>query len=141
MLSPSFGKTHTYPFLSPPYPHPTSLHTDGLLPLCAERVVIPSLTPLSLSSLSQSPILHPLTLIYHIIYMLLLLLYPLICICTACRETAGPWDVDIAKEIRPQSIRGKFGENNVRSAVHCTDLPTDGVSDCEYCFRIMQQQE
>ena len=60
---------------------------------------------------------------------------------TVFRETAGPWDVDIAKEIRPQSIRGKYGETNVRSAIHCTDLPTDGVIECEYCFRIMQQQE
>jgi nucleoside-diphosphate kinase len=54
------------------------------------------------------------------------------------RETAGPWDVEIAKELRPQSIRGAFGETNVRSGVHCTDLPTDGASECEYCFRIMQ---
>jgi nucleoside-diphosphate kinase len=56
---------------------------------------------------------------------------------TVFRETAGPWDVEIAKELRPQSLRGTFGETNVRSAVHCTDLPTDGVSECEYCFRIM----
>ena len=53
---------------------------------------------------------------------------------TVFRETAGPWDVEIAKELRPQSLRGAYGESNVRSAVHCTDLPTDGVSECEYCF-------
>ena len=44
----------------------------------------------------------------------------------------------MAKELRPDSIRGTFGENNVRSAVYCTDLPTDGVVDCDYCFRLMQ---
>ena len=79
-----------------------------------------------------------------IVYQQCLCVYVFVCVCLClyvCRETAGPWDVDIAKELRPQSIRGMYGENNVRSAIHCTDLPTDGVSDCEYCFRIMQQQE
>lgn len=53
------------------------------------------------------------------------------------RETAGPWDVELAKELRPDTIRGLFGEDKVRSAVHCTDLPTDGELECEYCFRIL----
>ena len=28
----------------------------------------------------------------------------------------------------------KFGIDNIRSGVYCTDLPTDGSIDCEYCF-------
>jgi nucleoside-diphosphate kinase len=44
----------------------------------------------------------------------------------------------MAKELRPNSIRAVFGESNVRSAIYCTDLSTDGVTDCEYCFRFMQ---
>ena len=32
------------------------------------------------------------------------------------RETAGPWDIDMARELRPNSIRAKFGEDNIRSA-------------------------
>ena len=53
------------------------------------------------------------------------------------RETAGPWDVEMAKDLRPDTIRGRYGLDRSRSAVHCTDLPQDGVPECEYCFRIM----
>jgi nucleoside-diphosphate kinase len=53
------------------------------------------------------------------------------------RQTAGPWDVELAKELRPDTIRGKFGLDRVRSAVHCTDLASDGVLECEYCFRLL----
>lgn len=53
------------------------------------------------------------------------------------RQTAGPWDIELARELRPDTIRGQFGEDRVRSAVHCTDLPGDGVSECEYCFRLL----
>jgi nucleoside-diphosphate kinase len=53
------------------------------------------------------------------------------------RATAGPWDVQMAKELRGDTLRAKFGEDNVRCAVHCTDLPTDGVTECEYCFTVM----
>lgn len=56
---------------------------------------------------------------------------------TTFRETAGPWDAEMAKELRPDTIRGRFGENRVRSAVHCTDLADDGVSECEYCFKLL----
>lgn len=54
------------------------------------------------------------------------------------RQTAGPWDVDMAKELRPESLRALFGTDRVKSAVHCTDLVTDGLAECEYCFRIMK---
>ena len=53
------------------------------------------------------------------------------------RNLAGPWDVEIAKEIRPESIRAKHGNNRVLSGVHCTDLETDGSNECEYCFYIL----
>eukprot|EP00904_Undaria_pinnatifida_P007731 jgi/Undpi1/4088/HiC_scaffold_16.g07455.m1 len=54
------------------------------------------------------------------------------------RETAGPWDVDMAKELRPKSIRGKFGESGAKTGVHCTDLPEDGPSESRYFFELMQ---
>lgn len=57
---------------------------------------------------------------------------------TAFRETAGPWDVDMAKELRPESIRAIYGENSARSGVHCTDLPEDGPLECRYFFELMQ---
>lgn len=53
------------------------------------------------------------------------------------RETAGPWDVEMAKELKPESIRGQFGLDTIRSAVHCTDLAADGQLECEYCFHIV----
>lgn len=51
--------------------------------------------------------------------------------------TAGPWDVEIAKDIRPQTIRAQFGTDRIYSAIHCTDLASDGASECEYCFGLM----
>lgn len=54
------------------------------------------------------------------------------------RETAGPWDVELARELRPDTIRGKYGVDRIRSAVHCTDLPQDGPLECEYCFQLLQ---
>lgn len=53
------------------------------------------------------------------------------------RQTAGPWDSEMAKELRPDTIRGQYGEDKVRNALHCTDLPTDGVSECKYCFELV----
>ena len=54
------------------------------------------------------------------------------------RETAGPWDIDMAKALRPDSLRAKYGHDKIRSAVHCTDVPHDAQLECEYCFVIMQ---
>lgn len=34
--------------------------------------------------------------------------------------------------------RAKFGLDRVRNAVHCTDLPEDGVVESEYFFNILQ---
>lgn len=62
---------------------------------------------------------------------------------SAFREAAGPWDVDMARELRPNSIRGMFGEDSkevggARTGVHCTDLAEDGPSECRYFFELMQ---
>lgn len=53
------------------------------------------------------------------------------------RQTAGPWDVEMAKELRPNTIRGLYGIDRVRSVVHCTDLESDAVPECEYVFKIL----
>jgi len=53
------------------------------------------------------------------------------------RQTAGPWNVAMAKALRPGTIRALYGIDAVKSAVHCTDLDSDGVSECEYCFQIL----
>jgi nucleoside-diphosphate kinase len=45
------------------------------------------------------------------------------------RATAGPWDIEFAKQLRPATIRALYGIDKVRNAIHCTDLEADGVSD------------
>jgi nucleoside-diphosphate kinase len=54
------------------------------------------------------------------------------------RDMVGPSDPEIAKYLRPHTIRAKFGQDRVRNAVHCTDLPEDGTIECEYFFNILQ---
>jgi nucleoside-diphosphate kinase len=56
----------------------------------------------------------------------------------AFRKLCGPHDPEIAKTLRPGTIRAKFGEDRVCNAIHCTDLPEDGVIECEYFFSILQ---
>jgi nucleoside-diphosphate kinase len=54
------------------------------------------------------------------------------------RMSAGPWDASMAKELYPASIRGKYAFDNVRNAIHCTDLPKDAPLECEYVFNILE---
>jgi nucleoside-diphosphate kinase len=56
----------------------------------------------------------------------------------AFRKLTGPHDPEIAKNLRPGTLRAKYGEDRVCNAVHCTDLPEDGVIECEYFFSILQ---
>ena len=42
------------------------------------------------------------------------------------RHFVGPYDPEIAKRIRPDSLRAQFGEDKVKNAIHCTDLAEDG---------------
>jgi|EP01082_Thalassiosira_pseudonana_P003144 nucleoside-diphosphate kinase len=53
------------------------------------------------------------------------------------RAHCGPWDVSMAKELYSQTIRGLFGRDRIRNAIHCTDLPKDGVVEVEYFFKIL----
>lgn len=57
----------------------------------------------------------------------------------AFRDLAGPMDPEIAKNLRPNTIRARFGLDKVKNAVHCTDLPEDGTLESEYFFSIMQK--
>ena len=47
-------------------------------------------------------------------------------------------DPEIAKSLRPNTIRAKFGHSKEINAVHCTDLPEDGQLEVEYFFSIQQ---
>ena len=50
------------------------------------------------------------------------------------RALVGPHDPDIAKALRPDTIRAKFGQNTVYNAVHCTDLEEDATIEIDYIF-------
>jgi len=53
------------------------------------------------------------------------------------RKCAGPWNVDMAKELFPDSIRGVYGINNIENAIHCTDLKEDATSEIQYFFQVI----
>ncbi|CAE7769544.1 NME7, partial [Symbiodinium sp. KB8] len=53
------------------------------------------------------------------------------------REVAGPRDVDVARKVRPDTIRAIHGEDTSRCAIHVTDLEEDGPLDCEYLFSLL----
>ena len=52
------------------------------------------------------------------------------------RELCGPMDPEIAKNLRPNTLRAKFGHSRTMNGVHCTDLPEDGQLEVEYFFSI-----
>ena len=55
------------------------------------------------------------------------------------RDFAGPFDVIVGKEIAPNSIRAQFGYNRVRNAIHVTDMPEDGLLECNFFFNTLRQ--
>jgi len=55
----------------------------------------------------------------------------------AFRDFVGPWDVEMAAELKPGSIRAMFGRSRVENAVHVTDLAEDGPQECSYFFDIL----
>eukprot|EP00112_Aurelia_sp_Birch-Aquarium-sp1_P004899 Seg1554.1 transcript_id=Seg1554.1/GoldUCD/mRNA.D3Y31 product="Nucleoside diphosphate kinase 7" protein_id=Seg1554.1/GoldUCD/D3Y31 len=55
----------------------------------------------------------------------------------AFREFVGPSDPEIARHLRPKTLRARFGMDKIKNAVHCTDLPDDGPLEVEYFFKIL----
>eukprot|EP00920_Eleutheroschizon_duboscqi_P024685 GHVT01061271.1.p2 GENE.GHVT01061271.1~~GHVT01061271.1.p2 ORF type:complete len:460 (+),score=47.08 GHVT01061271.1:4533-5912(+) len=53
---------------------------------------------------------------------------------TPMRGLAGPHDPEIARAVRPRSLRAKFGVTSVCNAVNCTDLPQDALMEVNYFF-------
>jgi nucleoside-diphosphate kinase len=50
------------------------------------------------------------------------------------RTLCGPMDPEIARHLRPNTIRAQYGKDNVYNAVHCTDLETDGPLESDLIF-------
>jgi len=46
---------------------------------------------------------------------------------------------ELARHIRPNSIRAQFGQTKAKNALHCTDLPEDGPLEVEYFFKVLDQ--
>ncbi|XP_061744294.1 nucleoside diphosphate kinase 7 [Nerophis ophidion] len=55
----------------------------------------------------------------------------------AFREFCGPADPEIARHLRPATLRAIYGTDKVKNAVHCTDLPEDAVLEVQYFFKIL----
>lgn len=55
------------------------------------------------------------------------------------RDICGPRDIEVAKRVRPHTLRAKFGTSAGSSGVHCTDLVEDGPLECEFIFSLIQQ--
>lgn len=53
------------------------------------------------------------------------------------RGLCGPHDIELAKHIRPDTIRAQYGISSAQNAVHCTDLETDGALECRYVFSMI----
>jgi nucleoside-diphosphate kinase len=53
------------------------------------------------------------------------------------RKFVGPVDSEVARQIRPNSLRARFGLDKYRNAVHCTDLKEDTELELEYFFKIL----
>ncbi|CAL1593270.1 unnamed protein product [Knipowitschia caucasica] len=56
---------------------------------------------------------------------------------TAFRQLCGPLDPEIARHLRPTTLRALYGKNKVKNAVHCTDLPEDAALELQYFFKIL----
>ena len=60
---------------------------------------------------------------------------------TKIRALVGPHDPDLAKNLRPNTIRALFGRDRVHNAVHCTDLQDDGKLEVDYFFNQLANNE
>ncbi|XP_062371468.1 nucleoside diphosphate kinase 7 [Cinclus cinclus] len=53
------------------------------------------------------------------------------------RDVCGPSDPALARHLRPGTLRAVFGRDKIQNAVHCTDLPEDGLLEVQYFFKIL----
>jgi nucleoside-diphosphate kinase len=53
------------------------------------------------------------------------------------RKFVGPWDIDMARALYPESLRAKFGISAIENAVHTTDLPRHVDFELRYIFELL----
>lgn len=54
------------------------------------------------------------------------------------RSLAGPYDPEIARALRPGTLRARFGVNAVKNAVHVTDVDVDGPLESKFFFVVLE---
>lgn len=58
------------------------------------------------------------------------------------KTLCGSYDPKVgASKGETETIRQIFGQDKARNAVHCTDMPDEGVLECEYFFVLMQEKK
>lgn len=57
------------------------------------------------------------------------------------RDFCGPFDVQVARVLRPTSLRATLGKSSVLNAVHCTDCPEDGVLESQFVFHTLASNQ
>jgi len=61
-------------------------------------------------------------------------------VCGQLRELCGPFDVEVARHLRPGCLRAQIGRDNANNGVHVTDLPEDGPLEVSYIFKSLLGQ-
>ena len=56
---------------------------------------------------------------------------------TAFRALVGPYEPEIARALRSDSLRAIYGVDFAKNAVHCTDLAEDGELECLHFFETL----
>lgn len=56
------------------------------------------------------------------------------------REVCGPHDVDMARHLRPGSLRARLGRDNANNGVHATDLDEDAEREVSYIFDTLMRK-
>eukprot|EP00899_Mesostigma_viride_P026546 jgi/Mesvir1/7076/Mv09187-RA.1 len=57
------------------------------------------------------------------------------------RDFAGPPDPEIARVLRPHTLRAQFGKDKVNNAIHATELEKDGGLEVSYFFGVLRSCE
>jgi nucleoside-diphosphate kinase len=55
------------------------------------------------------------------------------------RKICGPYDPQLARALRGDTLRSIFGTDKARNGIHCTDLEEDGPLECEFFFSVIQR--
>ncbi|KAK9810942.1 hypothetical protein WJX73_010291 [Symbiochloris irregularis] len=55
----------------------------------------------------------------------------------ALRSLCGPHDPQMARDLRPHTLRALYGRDKAQNAVHCTDLEEDAPLETGFFFTIM----